>query len=260
MLPALLIRFVDVVREWSRTMALRNRAGTFRVAVLFIVAWGACVPALADIINSGSVSPAIDEVGDVSADIVQVGISGPGSLQVSGGSILSSTSGWLGPQANGSGTVGVSNRGEWNVAGVLVLGFVPTASGALSVVDATVSADYIAVGAEGMGTVNLDDVARLNTESAVLGNIGTTGFDLGTATLTDDSQWTNSGAMVIGGGAQASMTVASGSTVQTATLEIGQSTTATLNIQAARLRPQPRFPPADYRYWERIREAKARSW
>ncbi len=146
-------------------------------------------------LNSGS-----DMVSD---DFIQIGIGGAGTLNVSGGSTVTSVGADVAGTANSTGSITITDAdSQWLMSGPLFFG-----------------TDTNAV-----GTIDINNQGHMTTGRAVIGTGG--GTAMATVTVTGaDSSWTNQGNLVLG---QSGAIVVNGGTFQTNTLS--GDAVATVNI------------------------------
>ncbi|WP_140984444.1 autotransporter domain-containing protein [Asticcacaulis tiandongensis] len=169
--------------------------------------------------NNGAVAGIHQETGIATAtgigtvwntDSVTVGYYGKGTLNVSGGAVVSSANGLtiasmaLNADATNTGTVSVSGAGS-----------------------KLVTTQGMSVGADGKGDLNVSGGGRVESRS---GSIGTNSGSNGTATFTgDDSFWNIVGSnLTVGQSGQGSLTISDGAGVQTShRVSIGNSNGST---------------------------------
>jgi T5SS/PEP-CTERM-associated repeat protein len=205
---------------------------------------------------------------------LNVGLAGHGQMNASGNNAVSATAVTLGAQLGAGGQLTISGSNPLTSPGGLVVGdagsgqftvgagFGPTTAslpfvnlgdetsgnGTASMEAGTTwnIAGHLGVGVRGTGTLNVvgntvpvGPPAALNTATATLGDQVTGAAIQGTANLSGNSLWTNTGALVVGNAAKAATTMSTGSRLS-----------ALSPFRADRQVVLPRSPIAGWRRWE----------
>ncbi|MDP6567611.1 MAG: hypothetical protein QF578_22475 [Alphaproteobacteria bacterium] len=189
---------------------------------------------------------------------LDVGQDGKGSLTIEAGAVVTSVKGQVAVNNGSEGTVDIDGSGTaWNASGDLRLGFGGTATvqvtggatlssdqnvfvgdggtgeGTVTVsgANSTLSGTTLVVGYFGQGDVDVQNQGQLDTTNGYIGYYGNAGSDVDTVALTGSgSRWQNSGSMIVGRQGAASLSVGSGSQVDTNTMDVGQSVQGTLTV------------------------------
>ena len=185
---------------------------------------------------------------------IRLGDAGDGTLTINNGGVVNSTTATFGLSSNlSTGAATVTGLGsQWNNSGAFTVG--STGSGTLTVQNgATISGanSIIAASGDSIGTATVSGAGSRWTESAAfsVGNLGVGSLTIssggemtvatdatiagsadsfGTVTITGtDSRWTIGGALIVANSGQASLTIASGGEVASATLRVGDNNSAT---------------------------------
>src|SRR5262245_32074933 len=112
---------------WRALMRYLKVAHILPCAVRANCLWAAfiafSIPSYAAIVTSGNVTPAIPPNGSLPGSLVTVGDTSNGALEINGGSLLTSSRGILGRDANALGlSVVAGANSRWQVAQDLVVG------------------------------------------------------------------------------------------------------------------------------------------
>ena len=216
--------------------------------------WSAGVPGIATaaVVDKTSPNSAVVSGAAAASDVLAIGVSGTGALNIQNGATVSSSSGRIAILVGGIGTVTVTGPGStWTNSHELLLGSL--GSGTLSIQNggavsnansfvgaftgstgtATVSgpgstwtntAD-LNVGSFGSGTLNIQNGGAVSSANSSIGaNAGATG----TATVTGSgSTWTNTTDLVVGSSGTGTLNVQNGGAVSSATSSIGANAGAT---------------------------------
>jgi fibronectin-binding autotransporter adhesin len=131
------------------------------------------------------------------AEVLQVGLAGQGTLNVeSGGKVTVGSSLVAGDETGSVGTLNVASGGQVKVADSLIVGGETGSTGTLDVAGGTVSAATLDVSIYGTGTLNVDAGSHINVASHF--EIGSNVRGVGTATLFSGSTVTVAGSASIG--------------------------------------------------------------
>ncbi|WP_208948417.1 autotransporter domain-containing protein [Segnochrobactrum spirostomi] len=212
--------------------------------------WDGHVPTAADTARIDSAGPLIATSTTGSVGTLQIGTNGTGTLTVQGG--LNSGTATLGYNTSSEGTLTVSG-GTWTNSGSLYVGYAGIGTVALTNgATATSGATYLGAGGGGSGTITVSGGSSFASTGTLFigyaGNGGMPSAAAGSGTLTvtggsvtsagatladglgstgqatlsgGTSQWTNTGALVVGGGGIGTLSLDGGASLSTDSLTIG---------------------------------------
>lgn len=210
-------------------IVVRAKHISLLVPVTALLSVGASPNALAQVLFSGNTDPGSPAGVDGTTDL-GIGVTGAGTLSITGGASLTSAYSYLGQDTGGNGTGTVSGAGStWTSTGALYVGNLGTGTlnidngGVVSSLEGVVGPDgagqvfITGSGSQwnttgrldiGLGDITIEDLAAVTSNDGIVGNGAH-----GVATLRTGASWHNVGQFTVGLFAQGELLIESGASV-----------------------------------------------